>query len=65
MNYYVLYEFLSRGVNAIIGDYMFRPLVPITKVAWAATCILTGAGLIYINIYDVGIVKFCQMVLNL
>ena len=54
-----------RGVNAIIGDYMFRPLVPVTKAAWFATCILTGAGLIYINIYDVGIVKFCSMVLNL
>eukprot|EP00111_Clytia_hemisphaerica_P003855 TCONS_00011069-protein len=53
------------GVNAIIGDYLYRPLVPVTKLGWAVTCVLTGAGLIYLNIYDVGIVKFCQMVLNL
>merc|ERR1712168_710372 len=52
------------GVNAIIADYLYRPLVPVTKLAWAGTCVLTAAGLIYLNVNDVGIVKFVGMILN-
>lgn len=62
---YNIHNFISRGVNAIIGDYLFRPLVPLTKLAWGMTCVISFAGLMYLNVHDVGICKSVTMVMNL
>ena len=55
----------SRGLNAIISDYFWRPIVPVVKVGWVLTCVLSVLGLLYININDVGVTKLFAQFMNL
>ncbi|XP_057301290.1 succinate dehydrogenase [ubiquinone] cytochrome b small subunit A, mitochondrial-like [Hydractinia symbiolongicarpus] len=53
------------GINAIVADYMWRPAVPAVNALSLLTSVLAGAGLMYLNIYDVGICKFTSMLMHL
>lgn len=53
------------GVNAIIGDYCWRPIVPALKVIWIATSLVTMVGLFYINFNDIGVTKLFAQIITL
>lgn len=51
------------GVDAIIGDYLWRPIVPALKIGWLLLCVLSGVGLVCLNVNDVGVTKlFTQFI---
>nr|XP_047130514.1 succinate dehydrogenase [ubiquinone] cytochrome b small subunit, mitochondrial isoform X2 [Hydra vulgaris] len=53
------------GVKAILVDYFWRPGLPVAKATWMLACFFTCGGLIYLNVYDVGICKFFALLMSL
>jgi len=53
------------GVKAIIADYLPRPIVPAVKVLWTTICVLSGVGLVYLNVNDVGITELFRQLITL
>jgi len=53
------------GLQAIIGDYCWRPIVPTLKVVWLGVCVVSVVGLLYINVNDVGVTKLFGQIMTL
>jgi len=53
------------GVKAIIGDYLPPPIVPALQLIWTAICVLSGIGLVYLNVNDVGVTKLFGQLITL
>ena len=54
-----------RGVNAILGDYFWRPGLPLAKALWLLLSLLTCGGLLYINAHDVGVCHMIAMIMRI
>jgi len=52
------------GVNAILSDYLWRPALPVAKASWLLLSVITAAGLMYLNVHDVGICKLLIMLMK-
>jgi len=53
------------GLNAIIADYCWRPIVPALKAGWLGLAMLSVVGLLYINVNDVGVTKLFVDIMSL